>query len=145
MLLLFSEGIIGLSKNRLLAAAECFSYAAWIRAWMSRSGDSIQSMRRRNLFASKITSSSKRFSLLHCEKRHYAYLFLTSLYPAFSFSPLLVLGWARSVFWSSPSLSVVLSQYASVFLSLPPIDINSGQDTERCCESKVLVGILGGD
>lgn len=41
------------NKNRLLAAAECFAHAAirrrsaqGIRAWMSRSGDSIQSMRR---------------------------------------------------------------------------------------------------
>ena len=42
------------NQNRLLAAAECFAHAAirraqGIRAWMSRSGDSIQSMRR-NLF-----------------------------------------------------------------------------------------------
>lgn len=42
------------NKNRLLAAAECFAHAAirrrsekGIRAWMSRSGDSIQSMRRK--------------------------------------------------------------------------------------------------
>lgn len=49
------------NKNRLLAAAECFAHAAipkkkGIRAWMSRSGDSIQSMRR-NLFVVEQTQS----------------------------------------------------------------------------------------
>lgn len=51
------------NKNRLLAAAECFAHAAirrrseeGIRAWMSRSGDSIQSMRRKRFVVEQTQS-----------------------------------------------------------------------------------------